>query len=140
MKACPAIISLGQQLPAGSCSLPRAERAALSPLLGLAPGGGCLAARITANAGELLPHLFTLTSSPASLPVGEGSGGSGLFLWPDPVDYSTPGVARRRALWSADFPLKLRFIQSHQRSPDQPGLSIYTIFHEKSSLNQKTGA
>ena len=28
----------------------------------------------------------------------------GLFLWPDPVDFSTPGVTRHLALWSADFP------------------------------------
>lgn len=33
-------------------------------LLGLAPGGGCLAATVTRRAGELLPHLFTL--APAS--------------------------------------------------------------------------
>lgn len=30
-------------------------------LLGLAPGGVCLAADIPADAGALLPHLFTLT-------------------------------------------------------------------------------
>ncbi len=30
-------------------------------LLDLAPNGGCLAARITTNAGGLLRHLFTLT-------------------------------------------------------------------------------
>ncbi len=34
-----------------------------SLLLGLAPDGGCLAADITANAGGLLHHLFTLTRS-----------------------------------------------------------------------------
>lgn len=28
-----------------------------------------------------------------------------LFLWPDPIGYPIPGIARRRALWSADFPL-----------------------------------
>jgi len=32
-----------------------------SPLLGLAPGGVCLAGPVTRAAGELLPHLFTLT-------------------------------------------------------------------------------
>lgn len=37
------------------------ERAVPSSLLDLAPGGGCLAARITANAGGLLHHRFTLT-------------------------------------------------------------------------------
>jgi hypothetical protein len=33
-----------------------------SPLLGLAPGGGYLAICITANAGGLLHHLFTITA------------------------------------------------------------------------------
>jgi len=34
----------------------------ISPLLGLAPGGGYLAIRITADAGGLLHHLFTITT------------------------------------------------------------------------------
>jgi hypothetical protein len=34
-----------------------------SPLLGLAPGGGCLAARVAAHAGGLLHRLFTITPS-----------------------------------------------------------------------------
>jgi hypothetical protein len=34
-----------------------------SPLLDLAPCGGCLAAGITAHAGGLLHHLFTLTTA-----------------------------------------------------------------------------
>ena len=62
------------------------------PLLGLAPEGGCLAALIAERAGGLLHHLFTL------------AGISGLFLWPDPAGYPTPGVTRHRALWSTDFP------------------------------------
>ena len=36
----------------------------ISPLLGLAPGGGYLAICITANAGGLLHHLFTITFLP----------------------------------------------------------------------------
>ena len=36
----------------------------ISPLLGLAPGGGYLAIYITANAGGLLHHLFTITALP----------------------------------------------------------------------------
>ena len=76
------IISLGRVSPRGSCSLPgaRGRRAASRPkallLLGFAPGGGYLAARIAASAGGLLlgksktfpfgetwfpHHLFTLT-------------------------------------------------------------------------------
>ena len=42
-----------------------------SSLLGLAPGGGYLATHITARAGGLLHHLFTITAK-----------GSCLFLWP----------------------------------------------------------
>jgi hypothetical protein len=38
-------------------------RAVPSLLLGLAPGGGCLAARVTTCAGGLLHHLFTFTPS-----------------------------------------------------------------------------
>ena len=37
------------------------------PLLDLAPGGGYLAASVTAHAGGLLHHLFTLTLSGPSL-------------------------------------------------------------------------
>ena len=55
---------------AARCSLPGAVRRravshrpwTISPLLGLAPGGGYLAACITASAGGLLHHLFTITT------------------------------------------------------------------------------
>lgn len=45
------------------CGLPETqmERAAPSPLFDLAPDGGCLAARITADAGGLLRRLFIMT-------------------------------------------------------------------------------
>jgi hypothetical protein len=48
------------------CSLPGtdSEASSFSSLFGLAPGGGCLAARIAADAGGLLHHLFTLTALP----------------------------------------------------------------------------
>jgi hypothetical protein len=66
-----AVIYLGRRLPAVSCGLPEAQtgRAApcppkrVLPLLGLAPGGGCLAARVTTRAGGLLHHLFTITGT-----------------------------------------------------------------------------
>jgi hypothetical protein len=72
------------------------EASSLLSLRGLAPGGGCLAARITADAGGLLHRLFTLTLTP--------KGESHLFLWPDPAGRPAPGFPRHRALWSADFP------------------------------------
>jgi len=61
-----AVICLGRRLPAASSSLPgaRTGRAAprppkrVSPLLGLAPGGGCLAAAVTSDAGGLLHAPF----------------------------------------------------------------------------------
>jgi len=41
----------------------------VSPLLGLAPGGGCLAARVTTSAGGLLHHLFTITGAAWAAPA-----------------------------------------------------------------------
>jgi hypothetical protein len=110
-------ISLGRKLPHASCSLPDAADLAIQVtssllplglhLLDLAPGGGYLAADVTACAGGLLHHLFTLTlscSSPNSRRNWERLGGGGLSLWPDPSGCPVPGVTRRLALWSADFP------------------------------------
>lgn len=76
-----AIISLGDASPRPSSDLPGTEPPSrsrpcggylreraipsrpqtVSSLLGLAPGGGCLATRITAGAGGLLHHRFTIT-------------------------------------------------------------------------------
>src|SRR3989304_6693850 len=81
------------------------------PLLGLAPGGGCLAAGIAAGAGGLLHHLFILTE-------GSTAPTSGMFLWPDPAGCPTPGITRHRALWSADFP---RPRVAEPRPPGRPG-------------------
>jgi len=48
----------------------------ISSLLGLAPGGGYLAAHITVRAGGLLHHLFTITPSPHPLShIGKGAQG-----------------------------------------------------------------
>jgi len=66
------------------------EASRLLSLLGLAPGGGYLAARIAADAGGLLHHLFTITSA-----HGKGC----LFLWP----YSGR-LPSRRASPSRGFP------------------------------------
>ncbi len=74
---------------AARCSLPGAVRRravshrpqTISPLLSLAPGGGYLAIRITANAGGLLHHLFTITTSPrAPLLEGGGAGRAAVFF------------------------------------------------------------
>ena len=74
-----------------------------SSLLGLAPGGGYLAARITAGAGGLLHHLFTFTSLPRR--VGAQFVSVALVRQVDSKrSLPAPGAIRRRALWSADFP------------------------------------
>jgi hypothetical protein len=56
------IIYLGWRLLATSSDLPEAHNGTGRPwpLLGLAPGGVCLAAGVTTDAGALLPHRFTL--------------------------------------------------------------------------------
>ena len=75
-------------------SEPPPARRRASPLLGLAPGGGCLAAGIAAGAGGLLHHLFTLTPAEA-----------GAVVFCGPLrGFPRPGVTRHRALRSADFP------------------------------------
>jgi len=67
------------------------EASSLSSLFDLAPGGGYQAARITADAGGLLHHLFIMTTSPpAPLLKGEGSKGEGLFVFCGPIRQITP--------------------------------------------------
>ena len=98
----------------------------ISPLLGLAPGGGYLAICITANAGGLLHHLFTITSLTLPLPVGEGFGVRGLFVsvalfrqvhasrrFPRPGCYPTPcsmecGLSSIPSTQDRDCPTSLR--------------------------------
>ena len=60
-------------------------RAVPSLLLGLAPDGGCLAARVTTGAGGLLHHLFTFATPTHPLPRKRGrdrEGEPSTFLWP----------------------------------------------------------
>jgi len=72
------------------------ETSSLSSLLGLALGGGCLAACIAADAGGLLHRLFTLALTPAPLPIAEeGCRGEGsLFLWPCSGRFAHEGLPR----------------------------------------------
>ena len=71
-----AAIHLGLPLPTGSCGLPAGSgeqpsnacaghHLAAVALLGLAPGGVYLAIPVARDAGELLPHRFTLTGPEA---------------------------------------------------------------------------
>jgi len=54
--------------------------------------------------GALLPHLFTLT--PPSRLAARRRGG--IFSVPLSFKLPRPGVTRRTALWSSDFPPRLR--------------------------------
>jgi len=131
-------------------------------LLGLAPNGGCLAADITARAGGLLPRrllaqplreccaLFMRRILPPFHPrtltlLTQGVGGvrvhcvsvarsEGFPEW-SPVPF--PGITRRCALWSADFPLENDSV-TFQRPSGQPEDS-YLIINTCVFLNPGVG-
>jgi len=99
----------------------------ISPLLGLAPGGGYLAARITADAGGLLHHLFTLTTlTPSPLPkLGEGRRGEGVvcFCGPVPAGSRLSAASPPRVLSDAVLYGVRTFldpVNTGPRLPDQP--------------------
>lgn len=94
------IISLGWLLPDSSCSLPGIvkERAAprtevLHPCLALLQTGVAWPAHYCDRRWSLTPPFH---------PYQPEAGG--MFLWPDPANCFTPGITRRLALRSADFP------------------------------------
>lgn len=94
------------------------ERAVPLSLLDLAPGGGCLAARIAANAGGLLHHRFTLTLAEAKAHCfcgpSDRSLHPGISPAPCPVEYGLSSIPWRRGA-------------TGPRSPDQPeAISSYT--------------
>jgi hypothetical protein len=98
------------------------EAGSLSSLLGLAPGGGYLAACIAADAGGLLHRRFTIAP--------KGS----LFLWPCPADCSAPGFPRHRALWSADFPRPFAEARGRDRPASLKTTSSYRLSGSESIL------
>ncbi len=103
-------ISLGCRLLDTSSGLPGSRngpdqpangrfcRAAL--LFGLAPGGVCLAKRVTPPAGELLPHRFTLTAWPKPL-------AAVCFLLHFPWPRGRSALPTTLSLRSPDFPLAM---------------------------------
>ena len=94
-----------------------------SSLLGLAPGGGYLATHITARAGGLLHHLFTLTTSHPLPYKGEAGRGCGLFLWPFPAGSRLSAVSPPRVLSDAVLYGVRTFLDpdnAEPRSPDRP--------------------
>ena len=79
-------------------------------LLGLAPGGVCLAGDITAAAGGLLHHPFTLT------PLARG----GLLSVALAVGSPRVGVTDHPALWSPDLPRRTLFGPAAAVRPARP--------------------
>jgi len=96
--------------------LPTANRRQDSLLLGLAPGGGCLAGRVTTAAGALLPHRFTLAGR-VGPPLGRDRGRQYASLLPSSAGSLRLAVSQHRALWSPDFPQPGR----HPRCRGEPG-------------------
>ena len=84
----------------------------ISPLLGLAPGGGYLAVRIAANAGGLLRHLFTITTRVAVCFCGPFPAGSRLSA------VSPPRVLSDAVLYGVRTVLDP--VNAGPRLPDQP--------------------
>ncbi len=85
-------------------------------LLGLAPGGVCLAANITARAGSLLHYRFTLTANAAihfSVALVVGS--------------PRLAVSQHRALRSTDFPqYDVNIIDPYRDRPTNPDTEYCT--------------
>jgi hypothetical protein len=98
------IIPLGGLSPGPSSSLPGCDAGRIvAPLFGLAPDGVYPATHCCQARGALLPHHFTLTCGPdESGPIG------GVFSVALSVGSRRPGITWRPALWSPDFPPRLR--------------------------------
>ena len=90
----------------------------ISPLLSLAPGGGYLAICITANAGGLLHHLFTITLHLCRC-------GAVCFCGPFPAGLRLSAASPPRLLTDA-VPYGVRTfldpVNAGPRLPDQPEL------------------
>ena len=87
---------------ASSPDLPTADRRQDSLLLGLAPGGGCPADRVTTAAGALLPHRFTLAGR-ADPPLGRDLAGNMPLCCPLPPDHSAWPLASTVLLGARTF-------------------------------------
>ena len=116
----------------------------ISPLLGLAPGGGYLAICITANAGGLLHHLFTLTAlTPSPLPEGEGRRGEGAtcFCGPFPAGSRLSAVTPPRVLSDAVLYGVRTFldpVNAGPRLPNRPEVNSSYTRDEHTSTSKAT--
>ena len=90
----------------------------ISPLLGLAPDGGYLAICITANAGGLLHHLFTITNLTLPSPKRRGKMSGCLFLWPFSGELFPPRMLSDVVLFGVRTFLDP--VNAEPRLPNQP--------------------
>ena len=98
------------------CGLPGEIGRAAPPTFDLAPGGVCRAARVTPDAGALLPHRFTLTCDPADRPAPIG----GLFSVALSCGSPRLAVSQHPALRSPDFPRPGRRSRRRLAAATQP--------------------
>jgi len=119
-------IYLGGLLPARSSSLPetRGKRAASRFTTGACTGCDLYPCLALLQMGVTWPRHYCQRRWSLTPPFHPYPFQGGLFLWPDPVDCSTPGVTRHLALRSADFPRPGR---AGPRSPDLPEGLYHTI-------------
>jgi len=105
-----AIITLGRWSPNASSGQPEgdSETGHLSPPIWPCSGRGLPGQPVTRTAGGLLPHHFTLTRTRHGCgAIGRPccQRGSGRYVSVAlSVGFPLPGVTRRPALWSSDFP------------------------------------
>ena len=101
----------------------------ISPLLGLAPGGGYLAICITANAGGLLHHLFTITAP---------GGAAVCFCGPFPAGSRLSAASPSRVLSDAVLYGVRTFLDPDNagpRLPNQPeSFASYTLHGGESTF------
>ena len=104
----PTVIPLGRGLLRGSSHLPASSAGRVNAcLLGVAPGGGCRAARVTAHAVRSYRTVSPLPDQ--EMPVsGHSAAIGGLFSVALFLASRRTVVSRHPTLWSPDFPLRIR--------------------------------
>ena len=121
--ACAAVtvIPLDVRLPARSSHLPASSAGRVNAcLLGVAPGGGCRAARVTAHAVRSYRTVSPLPDQ--EMPVsGHSAAIGGLFSVALFLASRRTVVSRHPTLWSPDFPLAERVIVPTATAWPTPG-------------------
>ena len=96
-------------------------------LLGLAPGGVCLAGLVAQTAGALLPHRFTLACAEAGRSLLQPS--AVCFLLHFPSGRPDSPLASTVALWSPDLPQRGIAISRRGHSADSLDLAYLIRYY-----------